>query len=465
MQRRWIPVVLLLSLYGCGGAGSSSSTSSGTSTASSGTNVATQSVQANPVVVAATPSAADVQLRAALAQNGITVAPVAPAQDPSKVALGEALMFDKVLSGDKNIACATCHHPQLASADALSTSIGTGGLGLGPARTGPLIARNAPPLWNRSSVETFFWDGRVSGNPTRGFVTPAGGSLPGGLEHALAAQAMFPVAVADEMLGVASANNEVARLGGGDLPTIWSLLMARLLAIPEYVSLFQAAYPGVPQGQLGFQHAANAIAAFEIARFSPLNSPFDRYLAGDNAALNDAQKRGALLFYGGARCAACHRGPLLSDFTFHNIASPQVGPGKGAEAPLDLGRGRETGLAGDRFRFATPVLRNVAVTGPWMHSGSYTSLAAVVRHYINPGQALRNYNAGQLDPRFQTQVHVADQLAAGVLNNLDPALAAPNPLNANEVNDLVSFLESLTDPGALQVTVPTRVPSGLPVAD
>ena len=241
--------------------------------------------------------------------------------------------------------------------------------------------------------------------------------------------------------------------------------MARLLAIPEYVSLFQAAYPGVPQGQLGFQHAANAIAAFEIARFSPLNSPFDRYLAGDNAALNDAQKRGALLFYGGARCAACHRGPLLSDFTFHNIASPQVGPGKGAEAPLDLGRGRETGLAGDRFRFATPVLRNVAVTGPWMHSGSYTSLAAVVRHYINPGQALRNYNAGQLDPRFQTQVHVADQLAAGVLNNLDPVLAAPNPLNPNEVNDLVSFLESLTDPGALQVPVPSRVPSGLPLAD
>lgn len=155
MQRRWIPLVLLLGLYGCGGAGSSSSTSSGASTASSGTNVAAQSVQANPVVVA-TPSAADVQLRAALAQNGITVAPVAPAQDPAKVALGEALMFDKVLSGDKNIACATCHHPQLASADGLSTSIGTGGLGLGPARTGPLIARNAPPLWNRSSMETFF---------------------------------------------------------------------------------------------------------------------------------------------------------------------------------------------------------------------------------------------------------------------------------------------------------------------
>ena len=187
MQRRWIPLVLLLGLYGCGGAGSSSSTSSGASTAQSGTNVAAQSVQANPVVVVATPSAADVQLRAALAQNGITVAPVAPVQDPAKVALGEALMFDKVLSGDKNIACATCHHPQLASADGLSTSIGTGGLGLGPARTGPLIARNAPPLWNRSSVETFFWDGRVSGNPNRGFVTPAGGSLPGGPAHHLVA--------------------------------------------------------------------------------------------------------------------------------------------------------------------------------------------------------------------------------------------------------------------------------------
>ena len=463
MLRRSIPGLILLLLYGCGGGGSASSTGG---TTDSGAGVAPQTNTAQAPAPAAAPSATDVQLRAALARGGVVAAPVAPPQDPAKVALGEALMFDKLLSGNKDIACATCHHPQLAAQDGLSTSIGTGGSGLGPTRTGgSFIARNAPALWNRSSVQTFFLDGRVSGNSTTGFVTPAGGSLPGGLENALAAQAMFPVTVPEEMLGVASPTNELARLGGTDFPTIWNLIMARIEAVPAYVTLFQAAYPGVPQTSWGFQHAANAIAAFEIDRFSPLNSPFDRYLAGDDTALNDTQKRGALLFFGTARCAVCHRGPLLSDLSFHNIAAPQVGPGKGAEAPLDFGRGRETGLAADRFRFLTPILRNVAVSGPWTHSGGYTSLTAIVRHYINPGQALRNYNASQLDPRFQTQVHVNDQIAAGVLNSVDPVIGAGIPLNPQEVSDLVSFLESLTDPGAFNVPVPASVPSGLPVVD
>lgn len=465
MSMRWVPGCLLFLLVGCGGGGAGSSTSTPSNQSTQTGGVLTQANGATPAPNN-TASAADVQLRGLLAQNGVTPAPAAPAQDPAKVALGEALMFDKLLSGNRDISCATCHHPTLGSGDGLSTSIGTGGVGLGPARAGAaFIARNATPLWNRAAKEVMFWDGRVSGSPARGFLSPAGGALPAGLEHALAAQAMFPVAAADEMLGAASPTNEVARLGGTDLPTIWSLLMTRLLAVPEYVTLFQAAFPNVPTNQLGFQHAANAIAAFEVARFSPLNSPFDRYLAGDNAALSDAQKRGAQLFFGTARCAVCHRGALLSDLAFHNIAAPQIGPGKGAEAPLDFGRGRETGLPADRFRFATPILRNVAVTPPYTHSGAYTSLAAVVRHYINPGQALRNYNAGQLDPRFQTQLHNQELLTAGVLNNIDPAIGQGIPLNPQEVNDLVSFLESLTDPTALQVPVPARVPSGLPVVD
>ncbi|MCA9796600.1 MAG: cytochrome-c peroxidase, partial [Candidatus Eremiobacteraeota bacterium] len=217
--------------------------------------------------------------------------------------------------------------------------------------------------------------------------------------------------------------------------------------------------------QLGFQHAADAIAAFEIARIEHLNSPFDRYVAGDNAALTDAQKRGGQIFYGRGRCAACHRGGLLSDLAFHNIASPQVGPGKGAEAPLDFGRGRETGQPGDRFRFRTPTLRNVALTGPWMHSGSYTSLQAVVRHYINPAQALNNYNPNQLQPQFQSQVHVQDQLNAGVLNTIDPVLATPIQLNNGDVNDLVDFLGALTDDTSTNLNglAPASVPSGLPV--
>lgn len=414
----------------------------------------------------------DQQLRAAMAQAGVEPLAAPPAQDPNLVALGEALMFDKILSGNKDISCATCHHPTLASDDDLSLSIGTGGTGLGANRQlgagRNFIPRNAPALFNLAEVERMFWDGRVNGNLATGLNTPAGNVLPAGLNHALAAQAMFPVTSADEMRGVPGdmaldgSANELAGFAADDFTNIWASLMARLLALPEYATLFQAAFPGVSQNQLGFQHAANAIAAFEIDRFSQMGSPFDQYLAGNDGALNEAQKRGALLFYGRARCAVCHRGPLLSDLQFHNIAAPQVGPGVGAAAPLDLGRGAQTGNAQDNFRFRTPILRNVALTGPWMHAGAYTSLNAVVGHYRNPANSLRNYNPNQLDPRFRGQVRTAEQLAAGVLNNLDPQLA-PVQLNGNDVDDLVAFLESLTDPTAAAVTAPATVPSGFPV--
>lgn len=415
---------------------------------------------------------ADIQLRAALAQAGVQAIAPTPAVDVDKVALGEALMFDKILSGNKDISCATCHHPTLASGDALSLSIGTGGRGLGSTRvlgTGrEFVARNAPGLWNLRGVEVLFHDGRVSGNSTVGFQSPAGPALPVGLDSALAVQAMFPVTVDVEMLGspgdtaVDGTINELANLDPTDLPALWGAIMNRLLAIPEYQSLFQAAFPGVPAANLGFQHAANAIAAFEESQFSAAASPFDRYVAGDDSALNDAQKRGASLFYGGARCSSCHTGPLLSDFQFHNIASPQVGPGKAPNEPVDFGRETATGNAADRFKFRTPILRNVALTGPWMHSGSYTSLEAVVNHYRNPANSIRNYNAAQLDPRFRNQVHVQEQINLGILGSISP-LIQPVGLSNNDVNDLVAFLNSLTTDGAGSIAAPARVPSGMPI--
>src|SRR5439155_24300380 len=106
--------------------------------------------------------------------------------------------------------------------------------------------------------------------------------------------------------------------------------MRRLLAIPEYVSKFNAAFPQTSAGELGFQHAATAIAAFETQALTRTNSPFDRYLLHDDAALTSEQKRGALLFFGDkARCASCHGGPLRGGGDFANAAVPQPGPGTG----------------------------------------------------------------------------------------------------------------------------------------
>jgi cytochrome c peroxidase len=388
--------------------------------------------------------------------------------------LGEALFFDKILSGNKDTACATCHQPGLATGDALSVSIGTGATGaganrqLGPARS--FVARNSSPLFNLGGVERMFWDGRVE-RTGDGFTTPAGFLLPAGLDSALAAQAMFPVSNRTEMRGnsgditVTGESNELATLQDADLQAHWDGIMARLRGIPAYLTLLRQAYPTVAEADLGFQHAANAIAAFETSRFQALSSPFDRYVGGDDTALSEAAKRGGQLFYGRARCSQCHSGPLLSDLNFHNIAAPQVGSGNPTEAPLDSGRFNVTGNQQDRFRFRTPILRNVAQTGPWMHSGAYTSLGNVVRHYRNPAAALNQYDPTQLRSDLSSLVFTQQQLAAGILNNLDPIVAPPLPLNNGEVADLVAFLESLTDPNAQSNQAPASVPSGLPVGN
>ncbi|MCX7852906.1 MAG: FG-GAP-like repeat-containing protein [Caldilineales bacterium] len=422
-------------------------------------------------------------LRQVLAQAGIGPLDPGPTPDPAKVELGRMLFFDKELSGNRDISCATCHHPTLGTGDNLSLSIGTGGFGLGPERRRGamrmLIPRNAPELFNRGSPEwhTMFWDGRVIGTPYEGFTHPAEftQTLPSGLDSLLAAQAMFPVTSRAEMRGepkdldVFGNENEVAASGEKDLQAVWRALMKRLLAIPEYRRLFAAAYPDIPMDELGFQHAANALAAFQIAAFTLLNSPWDRYLAGDDTALSAEAKQGALLFYGKARCSVCHSGNLLTDQAFHNIGVPQFGPGKGRQNPfVDLGRARETKRPEDRFAFRTPPLRNVALTGPWMHNGAYFTLADAVRHHLDPRRALAAYDYSQLAPEIRSELHLRprglmDEVAAGI----DPILAEPIVLAETEFAQLLAFLEALTDPAAIQLEhhIPEAVPSGLPVHD
>lgn len=399
------------------------------------------------VLACSAPAAAD-ELRDLMRKAGVQVVAPAPAQPAAQVKLGELLMFDKILSARRDISCATCHHPAHGLSDGLPTSIGSGGRGLGPLRTGDrFLARNAPALWYLKDAPALFHDGRVAAEPG-GYRSPAGAALLSGLVSPLAVQAMFPVMTEGEMT-----------TAKGHPGPVWSGLVDRLMGNSTYRKLLADAFPRV---RPGFQHVANALAAYQVATFTPLSSPFDRYVGGDDAALNESQKRGALLFYGRTRCAECHRGGLLSDQIYHNIAAPQVGPGMGDEAPLDFGRGRETGRAEEKFLFRTPILRNVARSGPWTHAGAFTSLHDVVRHYINPGVRLKMYDSSALDPRYK--VHVDEQLAGGVLETLSPVVSAPNPMSAQDVDDLVAFLGALSD-DAVTINVPLRVPSGLPVED
>lgn len=446
----------------------------------------------------------DAELRHIIAAGDLGPLNPPPAPDPALFALGEALFYDKELSGNRDISCATCHHPSLASGDALPISIGTGGHGLGATRQRAdgrdFVARNATELFNRGvgAWTTMFWDGRVAAT-TDGILSPAGAYLPDGLDSALAAQAMFPITFRTEMRGgwydvagytvqpgdtfdedyaaqspwhdtdIYGQTNELAVIPNGEayFPEVWGAALERLLTLPDYQTLFAAAYPDLAPEALGFEHAARALAVYQAAAFTTLDSPWDRYLAGEKAALSDEAAAGARLFYGAANCSACHSGPLLTDQAFHNLAVPQLGPGTAEDAPLDYGRFDATRDPTDRFAFRTPPLRNVTLTGPWMHNGAFDSLRAVVDHHLSPAESLAVYDGAHLPDDLRASLQNAPVTQRALLDNLDSRLAPERALSLKEIGQLLAFLEALTDPAAADMShlVPARVPSGLPVGD
>ncbi|MFN2565054.1 MAG: cytochrome-c peroxidase, partial [Gemmatimonadaceae bacterium] len=211
-----------------------------------------------------------------------------------------------------------------------------------------------------------------------------------------------------------------------------------------------------------------ALAAFQVDAFTKTNSPFDRYLARDDRALTDEEKRGALLFFGRAQCASCHAGPLLGGRTFANAGVPQLGPGVGRAAPLDRGRGEEMpDLQFYQFAFRVPPLRNVELTAPYMHNGAYRTLEQVIRHYNNVDSALTAFDVSELDPALGGSYHGDAATLSAIKLTLDGRLRQPLRLTDTEQRQLIAFLKSLTDPAArdLSAVVPASVPSGLPVRE
>ncbi|WP_204113582.1 cytochrome-c peroxidase [Shimia biformata] len=404
-----------------------------------------------------------------------------PTHEPAKVELGWLLFHDPILSGNREVSCATCHHPRFGTSDGLSLGVGDGGKGLGPERvTGSenppeqRIPRNAPALFNLGATEftVMFHDGRLEADPTQpgGMRTPLGQDMVAGFDSVLSAQAMFPVLSGDEMAGHYS-ENEIARAvrqgflsqpGGA-----WDLLSARIDAIPEYRARFDQVI-GADQ-PIRFTDIANAIAAFIDVEWRADNSPFDRYLRGE-ADLPAPALRGMELFYGKAGCGTCHAGQFQTDHDFHAIAMPQTGPGKAARFESharDLGRMRVTGDAEDAYRFRTPSLRNIFDTAPYGHTGAYATLEGVIRHHLDPVASLMAYDPAQMVlPAFTR----ADDLR--IMSDRDEVAAiaaanelAPIVLSDDEIAELIAFLAALSDPESLsgRMGLPDAVPSGLPV--
>ena len=432
----------------------------------------------DPPVPREQPSQLDLTLRSEIGFWGpLPIGPV-PVQNPAMVELGRSLFFDRILSGNRDVSCATCHDPAAALTDGMRIAVGTGGTGATAQRTlgagRQFVPRNAPSLLNQGIGHFYsLWDGRVNEEGGPGTLRPPPGVVfPAGLSSILAAQAMLPVLNRAEMRGATGDldrfgnPNELAAFGDAASGQVWQAAMSRLLAIQEYAAKFAAAFPAVPQQGLGFQHAANALAAFQISAFTRTNSPFDRYLSRDNSALTDEEKRGGILFFGKAQCASCHFGALLGGSQFANIGVPQFGPGVGAAAPLDKGRGEQfPNFQFYDFAFRVPSLRNVELTAPYMHNGAYASLDQVVRHYTNADSALKNYDVNQLPPELRASYRGDAASISKILLNLDGRLRQGIRLTAQEQAQIVAFLKSMTDPAARDLTssIPASVPSGLPV--
>ena len=398
--------------------------------------------------------------------------------------IGQLLFYDKILSGNRNISCGTCHHHRFGGTDGLSLGIGEGGVGVGPdrhpgsgeSRIRKRVPRNASALWNLAAKKftVLFHDGRlaIADDFDNGFNTPAEEWLPHGLETVLGTQAIFPMTAQFEMAGNPK-ENEVAGALHDRIDAVWPILAKRVRVIPEYGQMFVETFDDIDTAEeVTIAHIGEALAAFIAIEFRSDDSPFDAFLAGDETALTPTQRRGADLFYGKAGCADCHSGSLLTDQKFHALAIPPFGPGRTRRFDpytRDVGRMGETDDLADAYRFRTPSLRNIALTAPYGHNGAYPDLEGIIRHHLDPQGS---FDAWQKD---FAQLPEAPWLApidfvvwqdrfeiARVRAKID---IKPRLLADDEVAALVDFMGSLTGASVSNPLfgVPDNVPSGLPV--
>ncbi|WP_327196169.1 cytochrome-c peroxidase [Octadecabacter temperatus] len=398
--------------------------------------------------------------------------------DPAQARIGQLLFYDRILSGNRNISCGTCHHHDLASGDGLSLGIGEGGIGLGEERlVGDIrkrVPRNAPSLWNigHNSIDVLFHDGRleVSNQFGNGFDSPAEEWLPQGLDNIVAAQALFPLTAQFEMAGNPG-ENDVAGATHDRIDAAWPIIAARVRGNETYVDMFIEAFDSVEEPlDLTIVEIGNALGAFINTEWRSFDSPYDAWLAG--TPLPENAERGRALFFGEARCATCHSGPLFTDQGFHALGLPAFGPGRTRtfdKMPRDVGRMGETDLLSDAYRFRTPSLRNVALTAPYGHNGAYPSLADMIRHHADPVSARAAWTTDMAAlpdaPRFggvdfairQDTREMARQVAVLDIN--------PVALSVAEVTYIEAFLHALTGvtADARPMGRPESVPSGLPV--
>jgi cytochrome c peroxidase len=285
--------------------------------------------------------------------------------------------------------------------------------------------------------------------------------------HNLAeAQARFPITSEDEMRGFDFGTEDGN--SGDERNDRSRKLLAQIvggygdgrgvLQKNEWLAEFQAAFNSTagPETLITFENIAYAIGEYERSQVF-VDTPWKAYVEGDDDIISESAKRGALLFFqtideGGADCASCHSGDFFTDEQFYVLAVPQIGRGKGSGVygDDDWGRYLETGYDEDMYAFRTPTLLNVEVTWPYGHDGAYATLEGIVRHHLNPAEAINNYDWSQLDPAIR--IVSAEEYTMRALAKLKQNRTAgittvvDVELSDEQVDDIVNFMLALTDP-------------------
>ncbi len=433
--------------------------------------------------------------------------------NPELANLGRLLWFDKLHSLGRDNTCAGCHSPTNGFGDTQSIAIGVQNNNkVGPHRTGPRNQRRSPLVVNTAFLPKLMWNGRFSapsGDPfdnARGFLFPPPESdvrFPPNdplVKHLLQAQAHIPPTELVEVggftgtcptLGIAFCpfddglgevvpdpdesgfRNEPIRQRGLEL----------LNGNPTYRRLFGEIFPKVRKGKpIDFTMFGLAIAEFEFT-LTFADAPLDQFARGQHQAMTAAEKRGALLFFGEARCVRCHAvagesNEMFSDFKNRVIGVPQIAPffGLGLSNMIYDGRGNDedfgleqiTGARSDRYKFRTAPLRNLRLAPAFFHNGSFIRLEDAIRHHLNVEQSARNYDpvAAGVSADLTHRLGPIEP----VLKQVDKLLRSPIELSPSEFSDLVAFVrDGLFDKRAsrenLCKLVPPSVPSGRPVLE
>lgn len=310
----------------------------------------------------------------------------------AQVNLGRMLFFDPVLSGNNKRACASCHQPSKAFTDSVPKSIAFNFEGT--------VSRNAPSVINSALQNNLFWDGRV--------------------------------AYYEDQITAVTQNEEEMH---GDLAQV----VNKLEKSADYVALFKAAYKGTTDTAISSLSLRKAIAAYERSLVA-YNSRFDQYLNGNSLAMNAQEIAGFTLFMSKAQCGTCHFVPTFGGtvppaFTkteFEIIGVPATAENK--ELDKDQGKFLVTNKDLHKFAFKTPSLRNIALTGPYMHNGVYKTLDEVINFYNKGG---------------------GEGLGYEVPNQTLPT--EPLKLKKREIRNLLAFMNALTDTVGMTAK-PNRLP-------